>query len=179
MSFTMLSFLCLFNMISVFCNFNLTTIYLWMVRQQSQLYYRIAQVHRGVSERGCAATEWQAQEDTVACASIEKLFTTWCFLTRLTGRKETVYLAEPRNGRTPFPPYFSYNAAKLTSQKTAFRDWCWRKGPKRSPSSSSTSNRSIKRSPLRSRRECIQMHCELVAVFRRFIEIPSMSRMLL
>jgi len=38
------------------------------------------------------------------------------------GKKGTVYLAKPRNGRTPFPPYLAYNTAKLTSQKTAFRD---------------------------------------------------------
>lgn len=133
---------------------------------------------RYASGREYAATGWQAQENATACASIGKLFTTWRFLMRLTGRKgDCVSRGTTHNGRTPFPPYFSHNTAKLTSQKAAFRGWYQRRRPRHHwvvklyPFSQPSIDRSIEQITMYSRRACIQMHHRrgcLPAIYRSF-----------
>lgn len=83
---------------------------------------RIADASPRASERECAATGWQVQEDTAAsCASIGKLFTSRRFLTRLTGRKEGARVSRGATQRPTEELHFRHIS------RTMPRNWLARK----------------------------------------------------
>ena len=154
---------------------SLTRIYSWTVQQQS-VDVRIEQVH--LKENALPQDDRHRKTWRSVCEH-RKAIHDVVLSYEIDGKKRDCVSRRVRNATEEL--HFRHISRTMPqnwlARKRRFVTDAGEEDPRgRHPIQVPLSNRSIERSPLCSRRVCIQIHCTLVAAFKRFIEIPFISR---